>query len=183
MNNVTILNFSGRNNGNCSAITDYIATFCANANVHSIHIDHRFEACGGCDYECLKPGVTCPKLDSAQTAIMDAMGKSDLIYYVVPNYCGLPCANYYAFNERCTGYFNMDRELMKKFQSIRRRFIIVSNTETDQFVQAMKMQSAADPEILYMKTGKYSKRSTAGDILESEAARADLERFLSLVTL
>jgi hypothetical protein len=111
------------------------------------------------------------------------MGTSDLIYYIVPNYYGLPCANYYAFNERCTGYFNMDRELMKKFQSVKRRFIVVSNTETDAFAQAMKMQSGTEPEILYMKTSKYGKRSTAGDILESEAARADLEDFLSMVTL
>ena len=179
MNQITILNFSGRNNGNCSAISDYIKTFCANTDVSAFHIDQNYGSCGGCNYECLIPGTMCPKRDVVQNEIMDAMGASDLIYYIVPNYCGLPCANYYAFNERCTGYFNMDRELMKKFQSIQRRFVVVSNTETDAFVQAMKMQSGTDPEILYMKTGKYGKRSTAGDILESEAARADLESFLS----
>ena len=183
MNQITILNFSGRNNGNCSAISEYIKTFYSDSSVFEFHIDQNYGSCGGCNYECLIPGAMCPKRDDFQNQVMDTMGTSDLIYYIVPNYCGLPCANYYAFNERCTGYFNMDRELMKKFQSVKRRFIVVSNTETDAFAQAMKMQSGTEPEILYMKTSKYGKRSTAGDIQESEAARADLEDFLSMVTL
>ena len=183
MKNIVILNFSGRKTGNCSAISDYIKTFYAEANVMAFHIDQTFGTCGCCDYECLKPGVRCPNVSSLQTEAMDAVCGADLVYYIVPNYCGLPSANYYAFNERCVGYFNMDRELTMKHRGVAKRFIIVSNTETDQFMQAMKMQSGTDPDMLYMKTGKYGKKSTTGDILDSDAAKADLDAYLAVAPL
>ena len=178
-NIVVILNFSGRNVGNCSAIAQYIAEHHSNANIRSYHIGQDFGTCGNCNYECLTPGVTCPNANDQQKEIMDSVCESDITYYIVPNYCGLPSGNYFAFNERSVGYFNMDRELTKKYQSVPKKFIIVSNTESDCFVQAMRQQTNQKIKPLYMKTGKYGKRSTAGDILESEAARADLDNYLS----
>ena len=73
----------------------------------------------------------------------------------------------------------MDRALMGKYQSVAKRFIVVSNTENDYFVQALKSQSNQEMKILYLKTGKYGKRSTAGDILESDEAKADLDSYLA----
>ena len=68
---------------------------------------------------------------------------------------------------------------MNRYMSVPKRFIIVSNTEDDNFVNAMRQQTEDTPNILYMKTGKYGKRSTAGDLLDSEAARADLDAYLA----
>jgi len=101
------------------------------------------------------------------------------VYYVIPNYCGYPCGNYFAFNERSVGYFNMNRELMNHYMSVPNRFIIISNTEDDNFVNAMRQQTEDTPNILYMQSRKYGKRSTAGDLLDSEAARADLDAYLA----
>lgn len=56
--------------------------------------------------------------------------------------------------------------------------IIISNTEGDNFKNAMMQQVSGQPVMLYMKTGKYKKRSTAGDIMDSEDAQADLRAFL-----
>ena len=42
----------------------------------------------------------------------------------------------------------------------------------------MQQQINDQPEILYLKTGKYQKQSIAGDLLTSEAARTDLQAFL-----
>ena len=109
---------------------------------------------------------------------MDAVCQSDIVYMIVPNYCGYPCANYFAFNERSVGYFNMDRELMKRYISVQKRFIVISNTEGDNFRNALQQQTNEEPVILYLKSGKYRKRSTAGDIMESEEAVADLMTFL-----
>ena len=133
--------------------------------------------CNGCDYECLTPGKFCPKVTEDYLELMNTVCRSDMVYFVVPNYCGYPCANYFAFNERSVGYFNMDREKMQLYMDVPKRFIVVSNTEG--FEQAMQQQIIGDPEILYLKSGKYGKRSTAGDILDSEAAKADLDAFLS----
>ena len=177
--NVVILNFSGRKVGNCSAIAQHIAAHHTNANVRLYHVDQTFGTCGGCNYECLTPGVTCPNVNDFQNEVMGAVCESDVAYFIVPNYCGLPTGNYFAYNERSVGYFNMDRALMGKYQSVAKRFIVVSNTENDYFVQALKSQSNQEMKILYMKTGKYGKRSTAGDILESEDAKADLDNYLA----
>ena len=176
MNNVTILNFSGRNDGNCAAIAKFVSERHANANICVYNINENVEPCGKCNYECLTPGVSCASVNGIRT-IMDEAMNSDIIYYIVPNICGYPSANYFIFNERLVGYFNMDRELTAKYKSITKKFIIVSNTESDAFYNAMQQQSA-EPMILYLKTSKYGKRSTAGDILESEQAQADLAAFL-----
>ena len=182
MNNYTVLSFSSRVDGNCAKISKYISNYHNQTNVPIFNIDsENYSPCNNCDYECLQPGMRCPNLNQAQIEIMDSICNSDLIYFVIPNYCGQPCANYYAFNERCVGYFNMDREKMKQYLNVRKRFIVVSNTEG--FEQAMKQQTANDPEILYLKSGKYQKKSIAGDILDSAAARADLDAFLALGTL
>ena len=71
----------------------------------------------------------------------------------------------------------MDREKMERYMNIPKRFIAISNTEG--FEDAMHQQTNSTPEILYLKSRKYGKQSIAGDILESDAAKADLDQFLS----
>lgn len=111
---------------------------------------------------------------------MDRICRSDLVYFIVPNYCGYPCANYFAFNERSVGYFNLNRNRMDQYMSVPKRFIVVSNTAGDPFRAAMSQQTAKEPDILYLQSSKYHKRSIAGDLLESEAVKADLEAFLRI---
>ena len=173
---VTILNFSHRKDGNCGRTSDFIADFYNRTNVSAYSVS--MTPCGGCNYECLTPGVVCPAVNDHQKEVMDAVCDSDMVYIIVPNYCGYPCANYFAYNERTVGYFNLDRELTKKYMSVPKRFIVVSNTEGDNFVNALRQQTNEEPVILYLKSGRYRKRSTAGDILDSEEAVADLRAFL-----
>ena len=179
MKNMTILNFSSRNNGNCVKIAEYIAAHTSKTTIHSFVIDQRISPCNGCDYECLRPGVACPNVSEYQKEIMGAVLQSDLVYLIVPNYCGFPCANFLAFNERSVGYFNLDKALMQQYMQVRKRFIIVSNTENEIFQKAMEQQANDSSEVLYLKTSKYGKRSITGDILESPQALADLNAFLA----
>ncbi len=176
-NNVIILNFSGRNNGNCNAIGQFIEAYHEKANILSYNVGECWSACGGCDYECLKPEVRCPSLTEQQRTVMDDTMQADIIYFLVPNYCGFPSANLYAFNERIVGYFNMDRIMLGQYQKIHKKFIVVSNTENPSFAQILQ-QHAKEPDILYLKTSAYQKKSIAGDILTSETAQADLKAFL-----
>lgn len=179
MKSVTIVSFSPRNNGNCGRISEFLYEYYKRTNVRSFAITaENFSACSGCDYECLTPGKICPSITEYQTEVMNSIKESDHVYMIVPNFCGHPCANYYAFNERCVGYYNGDRALMAQYLSVPKRFIIVSNTEGAAFDPAMRQQVNGDPDVLYLKSGKYQKKSIAGDILDSEAAVADLEAFL-----
>ena len=173
---VGILTFSTRNNGNCANVGKFISNY-HRENVQTFIIGaENVSPCGNCDYECLTPGAVCPKVDAQYNGLMDAICQCDLVYFVVPNFCGYPCASYFAFNERTVGYFQMDRGRMKHYMDIPKKFVIVSNTEG--FEAVMRQQTSGDPKFLYLKSGKYKKRSTAGDILESEEARNDLEAFL-----
>ena len=62
-NKVVILSFSGRKDGNCASITDFIEQFYMRTNVLSYKIDNEsFPSCGGCKYECLIQGAKCPHL-------------------------------------------------------------------------------------------------------------------------
>ena len=173
---VTILSFSSRNSGNCAKISTYISKYFDHCNQLTINRE-TVPSCGNCDYECLKPDLRCPQMSESYQELMDNICRSDLVYFVMPNYCGYPCANYFAFNERTVGYFNMEREKMDRYMNVPKRFIIVSNTEG--FEDAMRQQTNEAPQILYLKSRKYGKRSTDGDILESDAAKADLDDFLS----
>ena len=176
---ILILNFSPRSNGNCGHIGDMIQTFYGYPSIRSYLIADMFTPCGTCDYECLKPNVRCPSLSQEQAEVYEAIGNADLVYFIIPNFCGMPNSLYYAFNERSVGYFNIDRAVMAKYMAVRKRFIIVSNTEGNAFKDAMLQQSNEAPEYLYMKTSKYGKQSIAGDLMDSEQAKADLIGFLA----
>ncbi len=68
---------------------------------------------------------------------------------------------------------------MNRYMNVPKRFIIVSNTEGNNFEAAMQQQTNEVPKILYLMTRKYHKQSIAGDILSSKDAKADLAAFLS----
>lgn len=108
---------------------------------------------------------------------MDRILNSSVVYFVIPNYCGFPCANYFAFNERSVGYFDLDNSKLEIYLNVPKRFIIISNSEG--FEDAMQQQTKEQPDIMYLKSRKYQKQSIAGDLLDSEAAKTDLHKFLA----
>ena len=177
---VVIIQFSSRQKGNCNAISKVINEFYQKDDVRACAVDAcSMPACSNCDYECLTPKKTCPNLTQEQIQLYTDVCNADITYMIVPNYCGYPCASYFAYNERSVGYFNLDRALMSQYMSAKKRFIVVSNTEGLNFENALKQQST-EPKILYLKTVRYGKRSTAGDLMDSEDAKDDLIAFLSL---
>lgn len=178
MNNIVVMNFSPRTSGNCADICRAIQEHYTNTNIRLFNVSEHVVPCSHCNYECLTPNAVCPQLTDGYTDMMDAIRSSDLAYYVIPNFCGMPNAVYYAFNERSVGYFNMDRAVMDQYMDVCKRFIVVSNSENHTFEEALRQQTGMDPEILYLKTSRYQKKSIAGDMMQSEAAQADLLEFL-----
>lgn len=176
---VAIFNFSPRAERSYSQIAQQVSNHYRLSNENYYHFTmNSCNACQGCNYECLTPGKVCPTLPEYLKKTLDAAIECDLIYFIVPNFCDYPNGNYFAFQERCVGYFGLDRGLRAKYMKIKKRFIIVSNTENDQFKMSMQQQTTDEPEILYMKSSKYNKRSKTGDMMQSKEAVDDLNAFL-----
>lgn len=95
-----IINFSGRENGNCDSISKYIAseydsvTYFRNLNVHD---------CSGCKYECFES--YCKYHQDDIYTLYEKMLTYDKIFLIVPMYCGNPSSLYFKFNERNQDFF------------------------------------------------------------------------------
>ena len=178
--NIVLIRFSSRESGNSSAIINYLTTYYRSESIRNFTVDSTMiRPCDNCGYECLHLDKTCPNLTQFYKTMMDCICSADLVYFVIPNYCGYPCSNYFAFNERSVGYFNLDRALMQKYMNVNKRFIIISNSIGEPFISAMKQQVDGEPDILYLRSDQYAKKSIDGDILDSDAARNDLNDFLN----
>lgn len=105
---------------------------------------------------------------------------SDVVFYVVPNYSDFPCSNFFIFNERGQCYFRGTEKRMEKYLSVKKKFIVVSNTEEDNFIRAFRdhVKKEEEPEVLFLSAKRYGKRCTAGDLMESERAVGDLKQFI-----
>ncbi len=178
MDKIVILNFSSRENGNCSSVAKFIADYYNRTNVLIENVGKvQFKACGSCNYECLKEGSCCQIINENESAIYKAISSAKLVYFIIPNYCGFPCSNYFIFNERSVGYFNKEQSLLDQYMSVKKCFIFISNTE-DTVFNAAALQQGTDPDIFYLKASKYNKRSIDGDILDSATVRSELTAFL-----
>ncbi len=62
---------------------------------------------------------------------MEAIVRSEITYFIVPNYCDYPCSNYYVFNERSQCYFQGKPALLDDYLKVPKRSIVVSNTNED----------------------------------------------------
>lgn len=95
-----IISFSGRENGNCDNISEYIASkgdsivYFRSLNVHD---------CSDCKYECFEG--YCRYHQDDIYALCESMPGYDKIFFVVPMYCGNPSSLYFKFNERCQDFF------------------------------------------------------------------------------
>lgn len=95
-----IISFSGRENGNCDQIAQYIASDSdrivpfRELNVHP---------CYGCGYECFS-GECKYRADDIY-GLYSNMCNYEKVILIVPMYCGNPASLYFIFNERCQDYF------------------------------------------------------------------------------
>lgn len=132
--------------------------------------------CNQCNYECIKIETICPHKEDHKS-VMDSIMNSDLVYFIVPNYCGFPCANYFAYNERTVGYFSMDRALMKKYMDIPKKFILGVILKVV-FLQAMRQQ-LDEPQMLYHKTREFGKKASMVICLTQKWLKNVLLQFLN----
>ena len=175
-NNIAILSFSGRKNGNCELIAKHLQSL-TGGKIYSF-ADLDVHPCGRCRYECFQHGADCPHIDDNLKTIYEAVLQSDRAYYVLPNYCDYPNANFFAFNERSLCIFSKRQDLLDAYGSIPKKFIVISSGENENFRAALS-QHAKNPEILFLSAKDYGKKSTSGDLITSPEVIAEIESFMN----
>lgn len=173
-----IVSFSSKIGGNCDQISTYIRTICGiSAKIYRF-TDFIIHPCGGCGYECFANSRRCPYIDDAEYRILEEICNSSITYFVLPNYCNFPCAHFFTFNERSQCFFQHHAERLEQYLNVPKRFVVVSNTGTENFIEALEQHTNKEPKILFLSAKHYGKVSIEGTILQSDAAKADLRRFI-----
>jgi len=172
---LTVINFSGRENGNCGQIAQVVQT-CGN-DVRLVQFAG--SGCGGCDYPCLRGGQECPKKDGT-TELYEDIVQSELTVFIVPNYCDYPCANFFAFNERGCGYFSGREDRLQAYLAAKKKFIVVSSSNTSHFKEAFQyhVPEGQEPDVLYLSAKKFGCNSLDGDLMEQETAESLVKSFI-----
>lgn len=174
---VCILSFSSRKDGNCARISKKIDSLLPKTKIYRFS-DFKLQPCGNCSYECFQSRETCPWMKDMECEILDAVVTSRLTYFVIPNYGDYPCANFFIFNERSQCYFQNRPKLWKIYEQVPKKFIVVSNTNRENFITALADHTTGTPDILFLSAKNYGKISLAGDLMDSEEAVAELQRFV-----
>lgn len=173
-----ILSFSSRADGNCAQIGRLIQSLSCDAVLYdfSTFVLH---PCGGCNYECFQAREKCPYIADMECEMLEAVTQSVMTWFILPNYCDYPCANFFAFNERSQCFFQGRPELLDVYLKVPKRSIVVSNTNTDHFVKALTYQVDQEPEILFLPAKKYGKVSIKGDLLTDEKVIQAITAFVN----
>lgn len=177
-----IVSFSGRRAGNCSAIAQVLLKAMSGQgevkyyDFSALRLTH----CGQCGYECFRDRALCPYFSDPAFEIYDAVVHSATSYYIVPNYCDYPCANFFIFNERSQCYFQHCPELLEQYERAPKKFIVVSNTGRDNFMAAFRYHTGdTPPKALFLGARSFGKVSIDGDLMDVPEARKAVLRFMN----
>lgn len=145
--------------------------------------DFQLPPCGRCGYACFSDREACPYFTDMECRLLDAICQSETACFIVPNYCDFPCANFFIFNERSQCYFQGRPELLERYLNIPKKFVVVSNSKSDNFPAAFVQHCAGAPDILYIRPNKYQKSSILTDLIKFEEVRDELAAFLNICSL
>ena len=173
-----ILNFSSRRDGNCYGLARLVKEILSGDVEIVDFCDLDVHPCGKCGYECFKGGP-CPLAADGIPGIYERIAQAKQVVFLVPNYCGYPCGNFFAFNERGCSYFGNQRERLTKFLAAPKKFIAVSNSENESFLQAFSyLTGKQEPQILFLSSNAYGCSSLGGGLAKANGVKAALAQFL-----
>lgn len=172
-----IISFSSRKAGNCAQIGKFISEQLPNSKIYDFS-DFEISSCGNCNYQCFNNADECPYVPDKEREIIEAIVNSTLTFFIVPNYCDFPCANFFIFNERSLSSFQKNEKLLSAYLKVPKKFIVVSNTNTDNFKTVFTYHCDTEPNILFLAAKKYGKTSINGDLLSSVCVVDELKKFI-----
>ena len=171
-----ILSFSSRKNGNCEQIGTYLQSMMPDAKFYRFS-DFSVVPCGNCQYECKEVSGGCVHQDMEMT-LLEAIVESDHTYFIVPNYCDYPCANFFIFNERSLCYFRADPNRLDRYEAVPKKTIVISNTNEVNFVTALQYHGIKEKDILFLSSHAYNKDSMSNDLLDVMQVKEKIWEFV-----
>lgn len=172
-----IVCFSGRTEGNCARISRYVQSLTGGRLFSFAALDAH--PCGSCDYQCFSKDGVCPYLQDGLYTIYDAITHCDEAYFILPNYCDCPCANFFIFNERSQCFFQRQPKLLAQYELVKKKAIVVSNTEEENFRAVLSQQSSSVVQMLFLHAKDYGRVSLRGDLMQEAAVRERIAAFVS----
>ena len=173
-----IISFSGRENGNCDEISNYVAS---KDDVIIYFRDLDVHNCSNCNYECFEG--TCKYCQDEMYNLCESMLTFDKIFFVVPMYCGNPSSLYFIFNERCQDYFMHNEECYEEIVS--KLYIIGvygDKNKTPDFIFCFEKWFEGTEftnHVLGIERHKYGQK-IEDKILEIDEVRKRIESFIKL---
>lgn len=176
---VSVINYSSRKNGNGYHIAEYIKEIVLRENKEFDLIDFSCfsaNACGKCNYECFDN--CCVYKDDEIYSAYRKILKTNMVISVIPIYGGLPCSNYFVFNERAQGAFK-DEEF-EQLEEIRNKYIIIGNTgvEITKKIVYENDDHAKDEDFLVISSNEIGERSIKGNLMDFERYREKISKFV-----
>ena len=173
-----ILSFSARKGGNCDKIGAYIMESLPGETMRYSFSEFAVHPCGGCEYQCFQNNLNCPYIADMEFALLEAICASETAYFVVPNYCDYPCAHFFIFNERSQCFFQHHPEKLDAYLRVPKRFVVVSNTQVENFREVFRQQVNGEPDMLILSAKRFGSVSIRGDLMDSAPARQEIANFL-----
>lgn len=158
---IKILIFSAREKGNSYKIANIISSNFINQGKNNVvnitYVPSILKGnCSNCSLECLQTPACCKnKLDLND--LYSSIVNSDLVIYLIPNYCGLPNSNFVSFYEKENIFFKQDKSNYEKYLNVRKKFIFLTNSNINLFKQIAHLvdRNISDKDILIFSSSKY----------------------------
>ena len=169
-----ILNFSGRSNGNCGRLARSINGEVIDIGSLNLH------GCRGCQYECFQNPACCPHIEDDIKMLYQRILVSDEVVFFIPNFCDYPCSDLFIFNERGCCIFGNNAELLDRFLTIPKRFVVISNTNKSHFQHFFDEMLVKDQtaKVLFLSAKEYNCDSIQGNLVDVPVVRERLNVFL-----
>lgn len=174
---ISIINFSNRKNGNSESISKFLKELYIDEEVKCYTFSSlNIEQCGKCSYGCLKENKKCLYKDRIYN-IYRNICNSDICYYVIPNYCDYPCSNFFIFNERGCGYFNKSEAKLNKYLNVKKKFVVITNSNTENFLNILKYHTIEKPDVLFISPKKFGLSSVSDIVLNNINSKLLIQDF------
>ena len=75
-------------------------------------------------------------------------------------------------------FFSVQKEMLDKYESINKRFIVISNGEKENFINVFKYHTDKPVYTLFLSAKSVNRKSISGDLLQSDQIKCEILNFI-----